>query len=373
MGPRLRDRLRTGPSQNRGPPPVKDVPRRRPRQSDIARLAGVSQATVSIVINERHSDTVRIPPETRRRVLEVARSLGYVPDPVARSLAGRANRLIGVYTFESMFPMDHHDFYHPFLVGIEATAEELGYDMLMFTSATRSDGGRAIYRDGVNRLRLADGCVLLGKETDRADLARLRDEGFCFTLIGRRDVPGGGITYVTADYAAATERVVDHLVALGHERIAYLTAAEPSEPSADRDAGFWAAQARHGFPTDGFILPIHKDSDPPVEDIKRLLTAGATAVLSHESVVAMRVIDILTGLGVDVPGDCSVAALNDPPDAAPHPELTGFVIPRREMGARAVQLLAQQIESPLDIDPQSVTLPCAFLAGATSAQRRKES
>ncbi|WP_055479856.1 LacI family DNA-binding transcriptional regulator [Sphaerimonospora mesophila] len=351
---------------------MKDVPRRRPRQSDIAKLAGVSQTTVSIVINGRESDTIRIPPETRRRVFEVARSLGYVADPVARSLAGGMNHLIGVYTFESMFPMNHRDFYYPFLVGIEAAAEALGYDMLMFTSATGSDGGRSIYRDGVNRLRLADGCVLLGKETNRDDIARLRDEGFGFTLIGRRDVPGP-ITYVTADYATATEEVVDHLVSLGHARIAYLTAADPSEPSADRDAGFWAARGRHGLDTDGLVLPVTKEAGPSAEEVRRLLDAGATAFVAHESVVALRLLDLLGGMGLDVPGACSVAALNDPPDAIPGPELTCFRIPRREMGTRAVELLVEQLESEAELDPQAVVLPCTFVAGQTSGPNRKGS
>ncbi|MFF3666211.1 LacI family DNA-binding transcriptional regulator [Microtetraspora malaysiensis] len=351
---------------------MKDVQRRRPRQSDIAKLAGVSQTTVSIVINGRESDTIRIPPETRQRVFEVARELGYVADPVARSLAGGMNRLIGVYTFESMFPMDQHDFYHPFLVGIEAAAEALGYDMLMFTSATGSDGGRSIYRDGVNRLRLADGCVLLGKETNRDDIARLRDEGFRFTLIGRRDVPGP-ITYVTADYATATEKVVDHLVELGHERIAYLTAADPSEPTADRDTGFWAARDRHGLDTDGLVLPVRKEAGPTADEVRRLLGAGATAFVAHESVVALRLLDLLGDLGVDVPGACSVAALNDPPDAVPGPELTCFRIPRREMGTRAVELLVEQLDLDTEVEPQAVALPCTFVAGQTSGPNRKGS
>ncbi|MEU6799134.1 LacI family DNA-binding transcriptional regulator [Nonomuraea wenchangensis] len=351
---------------------MKDAPRRRPRQSDIAKLAGVSQTTVSIVINGRHSDTIRIPPETRRHVFEVARSLGYTIDPVARSLAGGMNHLIGVYTFESLFPMDHHDFYYPFLVGIEAAAEALGYDLLMFTSATGSDGGRSIYREGVNRLGLADGCVMLGKETNRDDLVRLRDEGFRFVLIGRRDVPGP-VTYVTADYANATGKVVDHLVGLGHERIAYLTAADPGEPSADRDAGFLAAQNRHGLDTDGLVLSVRKEEGPSAEQVRRLLAAGATAFIAHESVVALRLLDLLAGMGVDVPGTCSVAALSDAPDAVPGPELTCFRIPRREMGMRAVELLVQQLESAEEIEPRAVELPCTFVAGQTSGSNRKES
>lgn len=347
---------------------MSDTSRRRPRQADIAREAGVSQATVSLVINERRPDSMRIPPETRQRVLEVARALGYVANPVARSLAGGKNQLIGVYTFESMFPMDHHDFYHPFLVGIEAAAESLGYDMLMFTSATGSDGGRSIYRDGVNRLQLADGCVVLGKATNKDDIVRLRDEGFDFVLIGRRDIPDDAVTYVTANYDVATTEVVDHLVALGHRRIAYLPSRVASEPADDRDAGFRAARERHDVDTDGLVLPV-EETGPTPDEVRQLLDRGATAFVSHESVVAVRVIELLAGLGVDVPGDASVAALNDPPDTYTGPELTCFRIPRREMGAKAVELLVERISAVDEVAPAAVSLPCTFAAGETSGRK----
>jgi DNA-binding LacI/PurR family transcriptional regulator len=330
----------------------------------------VSQTTVSLVINGRESETVRIPPETRQRVLDVARTLGYVADPVARSLAGGTNRLIGVYTFESMFPMDHHDFYHPFLLGIEARAEELGYDLVLFTSAA-GEQGRSIYRDGINRLRLADGCILLGKETNRDDIVRLRDEGFSFTLVGRRDIPGGDISYVTADYATATEKVVDHLASLGHRRIAYLPAADPSEPADDRDRGFETACTRLQLDVRDLVLPVTKESGPDKTAVERLLDAGATAFLAHESVVALRVLAILDDLGVPVPARCSVAALNDPPDGVSGPELTCFRIPRRDLGSRALDLLVHQIEAAAgETGPESTTLPCTFVAGETSGQYR---
>src|SRR5262245_48484111 len=109
-------------------------PARRPTQADIARLAGVSQATVSVVLNGRDSD-VRISPATRERVLTVIREWGYVANPSARSLAGGRNRIIGVHTFEPVFPTTSVDFYFPFLLGMEQEAADLGYDLLLFTSA----------------------------------------------------------------------------------------------------------------------------------------------------------------------------------------------------------------------------------------------
>ena len=95
-------------------------------------------------------------------MLHAIRQTGYVADPVARRLAARHNRILGVFTYEPVFPTGSRDFYHPFLVGIEECAERLGCDLLLLTSAPVADGRRRIFHDD-NRLRLADGCVLLGR------------------------------------------------------------------------------------------------------------------------------------------------------------------------------------------------------------------
>ncbi|MGC0252462.1 LacI family DNA-binding transcriptional regulator [Pseudactinotalea sp. Z1748] len=348
------------------PPPRRT---RRPRQADIAKIAGVSQATVSLVLSKKDPSGVRIPDATRRQVEEVARTLGYVANPLARSLANGRSGLIGLYTFEAVFPIDHHDFYHPFLVGIESAAEGFGHDLLMFTSATSEDGTRSIYRGGVNRLQLADGCVLLGQNMDRDAIVRLRDNGYPFVMVGRRDIPGEGVTYVTADYGDATRQVVHHLAGLGHTRIAYLPTDPPTEPTADRDAGFWAAHDAAALDSQDLVLGVDKHAGPTPQQLDRLLDAGATCFVVHEGVVAVRVLEMLTNRGLDVPGDISVAALNDPPeqhDTGDGPALTCFRIPRRQMGAESVRLLIDQIVATEPVEPVVVTLPCTFDAGNTS-------
>jgi DNA-binding LacI/PurR family transcriptional regulator len=100
--------------------------------------------------------------ETRWKVLEAARSLGYVPDPVARRLAAGRNNLLGVFSFTATFPTDVRHSYYPFLVGVEREAAELGYDLVLFTgSSTRGAG--AAGPDALGRVRLADGCLFLGR------------------------------------------------------------------------------------------------------------------------------------------------------------------------------------------------------------------
>ena len=99
---------------------------RRVTQRDIARLAGVSQATVSLVLNDAAAAAGRIPQETRERVEKTIRETGYVADPIARRMASGRNSILGVFTYEPACPSEQADFFTPFLFGIEEMAQSLG-------------------------------------------------------------------------------------------------------------------------------------------------------------------------------------------------------------------------------------------------------
>ncbi|MER7503355.1 LacI family DNA-binding transcriptional regulator [Nonomuraea pusilla] len=329
-------------------------PSRRLTQRDIARLAGVSQTTVSLVLNNRADAESRIPAETRDRVLRVIRETGYVADPAARRLAARRNRILGVFTYEPVFPSATGDFYHPFLVGIEESAEHRGCDLLLFTSAPVVDGRKRVYHQD-HRLRLADGCVLLGRELDREDLTRLVSERYPFVSVGRRDDAGGPVPYVGADYRAAVRELVDRARALGHERVAYLGQGTGPESYVDRYRGYAEA-----VPAPVLVAP-----GDPAATLDRLLAAGATAVLSEEYADAVALAGQARGRGLSVPGDLSIVTLGDPTRPVPTDiDFTGFLIPRREMGRQAVEDLTELIEGGT---PLQRLLPCEYARGATLA------
>lgn len=321
-------------------------------QQDIARMAGVSQATVSLVLNNRQDGGVRIAPETRARVLEVIRKTGYVANPIARRLHDHRNRILGVFTYEAVFPSTRADFYQPFLEGIEEQAEEAGCDLLLFTSAKAAEGRRRIFNDD-SRIRLADGCVLLGRSVDRDDLTQLVAEAIPFVSIGRRDDAGGPVPHVGADYAAAVRDLVGRAVALGHRRFAYAGAGTGAESSADRLRGFEQAVAAHGV--EGTHLPF--------AELEKVLTSGVTAVLAEEVSDGAALVLAARERGLSVPGDLSVLMLGAATRPAPEDvPLTGFRIPRREMGRRAVQALTEVLEN--GSTPQEL-LPCEFVEGST--------
>ncbi|HET8986669.1 MAG TPA: LacI family DNA-binding transcriptional regulator, partial [Trueperaceae bacterium] len=321
-------------------------PRRgqRPRLSDVAQRAGVSKAVASTVLNNRADSNIRASHETAERIRQAARELGYLPNPAAQSLAGGQNRILGVFTFEPIFPLAQQNFYHPFLLGIEQEAEELDYDLLLFTSA-RTGGSprqRAIFRGGINRLSLADGSILLGREEDRAEVSQLIDQGYPFVYLGRRVINGAEVPYVGTDYASATAHIVRHLAELGHRDFAYLGSLGDHETSTDRQEGYARALAdldlKGGGPHQRRIQPAQLTSDV----LRGWLARGVSAFVVEDDMVARRLLEVARADGLEIPASFSLALLGDPlehvDEAIPW---TMFRIPRFEMGRQAVRLLME--------------------------------
>lgn len=335
------------------------------RQSDVARLAGVSQSAVSRVIS---GDAARIPDETRQRIHEAIAELGYVPNPVARNLRGARTQLLGVHTFEPLFPHAREGFYFEFLLGIEQRAEETGHDLVLFSSTGDGAGGRRIYRDETNRLRIADGSVLLGVSPDRDELAKLWHEGYPFIHIGRRDVPGAPIPCIIPDYRAAASEIVERLHGLGHRRLAYLRDSIDVEPYEDRRAGYAEAIARLGIRD---TSPGHLEGRAGVPDdvVAALADGVCTAAVVESERVAAELRSRLEARGARIPVDVSVAVLEDTSGAgAPWDDLR---IPRQEIGRIAVDRLIEMVADP-DAARGSTFVACEVVAGGTVAVVRKE-
>jgi DNA-binding LacI/PurR family transcriptional regulator len=326
-------------------------------------LARVSQTTVSLVLNNRTAASARIPAETRDRVLKVIRETGYVADPLARRLLQQRNQILGVFTYESVFPSASADFYHPFLSGIEESAEELGCDLLLFTSAPVTDGRRLVFHDN-NRLRIADGSLLLGRRIPAEELSRLVAEQYPFVSVGRRDnpvLPDGTpatVPYVGADYTTATATVTKRAFQLGHKTVAFVGPGEGAESSADRLNGFrqLAPRGLHLSPTDSNLGEV----------LTELLAIAVTAVFVEDLADAAALAEAARARGLGVPADLSVVALGDASrPVAGDAEYSGFHIPRKEMGRLAVGLL-EGILSGEEVETQQL-LACELVEGSTLA------
>ncbi|MBX6750018.1 MAG: LacI family DNA-binding transcriptional regulator [Micromonosporaceae bacterium] len=374
---------------------------RRVTQRDIARLAGVSQPTVSLVLNNRAEGDVRISPETRERVLRVIRETGYVADPVARRLAARFNRIFGVFTYEPAFPSGSWDFFYPFLLGIEEAAERIGCDLLLFTSAPVVDGRRRIFNQD-NRLRLADGCILLGREIDAGELRRLNEDGYRFVAIGRRDDAGGPVPYVGADYASAVGELVRLALARGHRRLGYVGLADGVESTRDRRQGFVdhtgdveyarvfdpdaptprrrsgsarpaGGQRRGRVPRQPAASAETARPDTARPELARAaavldaaLAEGITVLFVQDTPTAVAVHEQARARGLSVPGGLSIVTLGQPTTpVSSTTQFTSFRIPREEMGRRAVEVLATMLDAPPEEPVPQILLSCDLVEGST--------
>jgi DNA-binding LacI/PurR family transcriptional regulator len=339
--------------------------KQRGRISDVAKLARVSPATVSAVVNNRVGESIRVSPETQKRVWDAVQELGYAANPVARSLAKGRNQLIGIFTYEAIFPIQRHDFFYPFLIGIEQEAEAQGYDLLLYTSANQ-DGKRSAYQGRVNKLQLADGAIFLGLNRNQQELAWLFEERFHFVTIGRREVPGHDLTYVGADYVSATAKLVSYLAAKGHKRIAYLRSTVDLEPFADRESGFRQGLQLAQIPEACSDIYRLEDSSLTGAQLGDWLANGITAFVAESDYIGNALLKSAKSIGRRSPRDFSMAVLGQPLSPFESlPEWTAFHIPRREMGARAVQLLIEMLNAEEETYPRSELLACSFEAGNT--------
>jgi DNA-binding LacI/PurR family transcriptional regulator len=315
---------------------------RRVTQREIAEIAGVSQTTVSVVLNDRDGSNVRIPEATRARVKQAIEQLTYVADPAARRLAGLDNQIIGVFTYEAALSPESMDFYGPLLNGIERAAERIGWDLLFFTSSPVENGTRSLFHRKT-RLRLADGCVLLGQQMVGSELERLVAERFPFVAIGRRDETAAAVPYVAIDYVTPTTTLIDQAAAGGHRQALYVHRGRDTPTARDRRGTVEAASAQGRL---AFLLV----GEERIAELPRLARAtGATLIIAEDAFLTEDVVYALVGDGVDVPDEISVAALGEVRGHRIEGRtLAGFHVPREHLAAEALDLLRLLIATDPD-------------------------
>ncbi|MFC6356965.1 LacI family DNA-binding transcriptional regulator [Luethyella okanaganae] len=321
-------------------------------QKEIARLAGVSQTTVSMVLNDRDGSNVRIPAATRERVKQAIEQSTYVADPAARRLAGLDNRIMGVFTYEPALSPESMDFYGPLLNGIERAAEEVGCDLLFFTSSPVEDGRRTLFHRKT-RLRLADGCILLGQNMDGDDLKRLVDERFPFVAVGRRDETTARVPYVGIDYVSLTAELIRRASELGHREGIYVHRDRNSPTARDRRGQIVTTNESGDIRFT--LLAIEENDVSSVVDT--LASTGATVVFAEDTFLAEDVALAFIAAGIDVPRRVSLASLAE---VRGHRiagcALTGFQTPRQQIAAEALNLLQRLVITPAeqwsDLDTQ---------------------
>lgn len=313
----------------------------------VAELAGVSTATVSRTLSR--PETVR--PATRERVLGAIKATGFVPNQQAVDFRRQATRTIILLVRDISNP-----FYLDIYKGVEEFAFDAGYKVLM--GDARNDDARICHYIETVRNRQADGLILMtGRLPKAARAAPLPPIVVALEMLEDIALP-----MVAIDNRAAAARAVEHLIGLGHRRIAHVSGPMEELMNRHRHEGYLAALQRAGLPSDpALAVQGTYRLESGRHAVRRLLRehAAFTAVFASNDEMAVGVINELRAHGYRIPQDISVVGFDDIVFAdAADPPLTTIRQARREIGSRAMAMMigilggepADEDEALIDVD-----------------------
>ncbi len=330
---------------------------KRPTQVDVARLAGVSRATVSYIVNGVSDNQVPISEETRRRVMAAIDELGYEPDARAQAL-----RLGNMQTVGLILPDVHNPHFWQTADGVEQVLRPAGYHLLLSSADLNPEYGKDIFTD-LSRRRM-DGLILIGSSLYQSEeaqrvLARLLKRRFPIAKIGEHP----SIDCVASDYAAATRQALAYLLSLGHRRIGLIYGVRaPGDSSASVDPAVDFASGRDrllpyqeclrdaGLAIDpALIVTCGTTIEDGYQAARRLLgmPTRPTALLAINDLLAIGALRAAADMGLRVPADVSLVGYDDIPLASYlTPRLTTSSKDMVRVGREVARMLLSRIHDP---------------------------
>jgi LacI family transcriptional regulator len=308
----------------------------RPTQKDIAAAAGVSQATVSMVLNK--AETPSVPAATRERVLKLAGQIGYQPNHLARILRSARTMMLAC-----IVPDITNPFYPGLVRGLQTTAAPEGYDILIYDTDGQIEGERRAMR-WVQEGR-ADGIVATFFHLRATDLAAVaRQHVPIVRLEGQRKNRGAlPIDSVFIDNAEAAAAMTRFLIRRGHRRIAMILG-EPG-PGKQRALGYETVMREAGLATE-FVADGPYSEEAGARAMQTLLASGAkrpTAVFGANDMLAIGAMQAARSAGLAIPTDIAIVGFDDIPTA----KLLGLTTVRQpefELGALAARTLIERLQ-----------------------------
>lgn len=306
---------------------------------EIAKLAGVSRATVSRVVN----NYPHITPEVRERVQAIIVKTGYHPNLIARSLASDRTGIIGLMIPSTSGMIFSDPFYPSLISGITQATNKLNLTLTLFLFHSKDEESRTI--SSILNTGLVDGLILTSDRKEDSFVPRFAARNIPFVLIGRSEsnIP---ITYVDTNNIQGGYVGVQHLIRLGRKRIALIGSHENTAGD-DRQTGYMNALQANGIEVDTDLIDYGDYSlESGYEAMKRLLKANPDAVFSTSDTMAFGALRAIREAGLRVPQDISVVGFDDlPPAVQAEPQLTTLRHPIQDLGKRAVELLHRMIGS----------------------------
>ena len=317
---------------------IKSTSNKAPNMRDVATAAGVSLSTVSLVVNGKTG----VSPDRRERVLEAIRDLGYVVD--GHPNAQTETKVFGIL-MESFSEASRSDgFYTRIVSGIEDTAYELGYQVLLH-----------VYRPDVDPIhsirelmgRNIDGLIIANDGDVTPEVIRkIAEAGRPLVLVENYQL--GPIQSVTADNFAAGRLMTEYLIELGHRRIGALAGPAKYSSLRDRMRGHQIALIEHGLAPDPALQPQPVSGNPRkgYVQMQQLLALPSRPRRSLRSATGPRfgAMEAIKDAGLRIPDDISIVGIDDVRDSAySSPPLTTFRVPKYDLGKTAVLILHRMV------------------------------
>ncbi|MFJ2258234.1 LacI family DNA-binding transcriptional regulator [Streptomyces sp. NPDC087844] len=324
---------------------------------DVARHAGVSVATVSHVLN----DTRPVLPHTRQAVLDAIEALGYTPNGLARSLVTARTRSIGLAVSAISNP-----YFTEILQGVEASALEHGYSLLIADPHDDPVHERKVVQ--LLHERRVDGMIVAPSADPQDLIGYLGRHGVPTVFLDRLvdDVPAPGLTFdqVSAENTEPVTHLVTHLAELGHRRIGLVAGLAGLSTTSERITGYRLGLAYAGLAyEERLVIPGNSEAGGAERATATLLSLPAppTALVTANNAMTIGALRAVRARGLSVPGDLALCCFDDFSWADLFsPRLTAISQPSKEIGAQAVRLLLERLDSP-GRPARTVRLPSAFV------------
>ncbi|GAA0380446.1 hypothetical protein Acor_02000 [Acrocarpospora corrugata] len=334
--------------------PPGPAPRERVSIVRVARVAGVSATTVSHTLNGRRP----VAAETRDRVLEAIRQLGYRPNVLARGLRTNRSQTVGL-----VIPDITNPFYPALARGLQDVLRPAGYDEII----SNTDGDRGRERAAIEQMiaRQVDGLAFAVFHTHAEDLRPAIEAGIPVVRLGGTLVQDG-VDLVHSDDEGGAAEATRYLLGRGYRRIGFVCGPGAEGPAAERVAGYRSALAAAGVAAGPELVAYtHFSRHGGGAGVSRLLDLAEPpdAVLCANDLMAIGALDAAGGRGLAVPGDLAVMGFDDI-DAASlvRPRLTTMANPAREIGrACGMRLLERLSGEPAALIPMEIVIPARLV------------
>lgn len=309
---------------------------------EVAEIAGVSRSTVSRVINE--SPHVRA--DTREKVWRAIEASGYQPHAAARSLVTNRTRTISVLIPEAVNTLFSDPFFPLVLRGATDACNAHRYHLMLslFTdSAERQDIYRRVLHSG-----LVDGVIVASSPLDDPLIPDLQEDGVPFVSIGRYS--DETIHYVDVDNVGGAQVATEHLIRLGHRRIATITGPLDAVAGQDRLKGYrQALGARRISVQDELIVEGDFTEGGGAAAARQLLSTSPSAIFAASDMMAIGALRVIHDAGLQIPEDIALVGFDDIPAASVvEPALTTVRQSIKRLGSMAVEMLLSVLENERD-------------------------